>query len=212
MNNGRMRPLPRHSKIVIEHKPQGIYLRIPLPRNKPTATGIIVIGIIAPVLFFSYDLLQAWHNRNYLFLTILVLVSLYGASYSVIVLYRLLRPIAPERWVLLEKGFHFDSGLAPPLIETEDFGPRRTPFLTIVPEGQKHWQELIDADEVFEKRQWLYLTLDEVATLRLRHQRPRNNQLFIYHENEPIELAKGVSTKERKWLYDFLKAHYYLGD
>ena len=201
-----MRPLPRHSKIVIEPKPQGVYLRIPLPRNKPIVTGFIVIQIILPAPFLFCFFIQAWHSQNYLFLTILALMSLVGIYYSLIVLYRLLRPISPERWVLLEKGFHFDSGVAPPLIEAEDFG-------AIVPASkQPHWSESIDADEVFEKRQWLYLTLEEVATLRLRHQRPRNNQLLIYHENEPIELAKGVSAKERKWLYDFLKAHYYLGD
>lgn len=128
-----MRPLPRHSKIVIEHKPQGIYLRIPLPRNKPIVTGVIVTHIIAPAPFFLCFFVQAWHSQNYIFLTILTLLSLCIASYSLIVLYRLLRPIAPERWVLLEKGFHFDSGVAPPLIEAEDFG-------AIVPANQQsHW-------------------------------------------------------------------------
>lgn len=191
------KPFPPDSKIIIEEKPQGTYIRLPQLPQHQGAVRLIVFAYFGLGLFWLVGLLYTWDIRHWPFFVALLI---FGGMHF-FMLGRLLRRPMPERWVLTEQGFHFDEGV-PPLNITNWITPWSEPLWW----GKRYI--VIDWREVFQRRRRLYVERKNLH-FHLRYWLS-NNQLFLSYNNTQLELAKGVSALEREWLLKFLEAHYHV--
>ena len=110
-----------------------------------------------------------------------------GEAFALYTLYRFLRPTTPERFVARADSLEYDSGLAPPQLNTGNY--------------RNSWS--------WPKRTRRTFNRAELDTLRLR-ETCDCNRLTLDAGAERYDLAKTCSDVEREWLYRSLVQYYRL--
>ena len=194
-----MKSLPPYSRLIIENKLDATYVTVPQSpfdhKNKKMVVELFGAGLLMILLYF----IVIWPKLNLFLAALGVLLGIYCA----VMLYQLLRPTLPERWVLREDGLQFEGGRPPIQIDSTTY--YRWGIL------KRIYIHHIELGGIFQRPQTLFLGLKELNYLRL-HQRPSGNQLLVTYNNntQQLELAQSATNWDREWLFQYLQTYYRL--
>lgn len=115
-----------------------------------------------------------------------------GEAFALFILYRILRPPIPERFILQVDGLAYNSGVAPPRMRVR-------------------YNRILSWRDVWPKRMRRVFPCSDLNTLRLRESAD-GNRLTVDAGADRFDLAKDCTEVEREWLFQTLTDYYRLAD